>query len=209
MWQPGWPVGSSGSSSAPTTANPDSWAMAAQQWMKSKELMEQWQQHQYQQHMQMLANAHMTAMSTCIDPAIVNNPPPPPPLPDPGAGFSSSEPQVPNHSLALDTSGNSNERTEGDSTSPNTSTAQQLLSFAPNDNFNQTPPLKKLPSLKSRFSNSSMFKTDTSIASENASPKPLFAAYENVKVSFNISYKPFVFFSIYISTKTFFNLLNF
>jgi hypothetical protein len=176
MWQPGWPLGPAGAgnqNSGGIGAGPDNWAMAAQQWMKNKEFMEQWQQHQYQQHLQMMASAHTTAMST-IDPTVIHNPPPPPPPPD----ASNS-----NHEMSsgcnLNTSNGSNSNDNQESTNN-----------GDGSNYSSPSSLKKPSFVKSRFSNSPMFKavaaasnTSNNFDMQNdTKPKPLFAAYEQFKV---------------------------
>ena len=55
------------------------WGVAAQQWLRNKEMYEQWQQQQYQMMMAAQAAAHAATMANCIDPTVVTNPPPPPP----------------------------------------------------------------------------------------------------------------------------------
>jgi len=80
MWQHN--LGSSPGIPRPQAPNPGDWASAAQQWMKNKEFYEQWQQQQYQQHIQMMAATHAAQMAQSIDPNVINNPPPPPPLPE-------------------------------------------------------------------------------------------------------------------------------
>lgn len=70
---------------APPPAGNYDWGMAAQQWLKSKEMYEQWQQQQYQAHIQIMANAHRAAMASSIDLTVVRNPPPPPPIPPPAS----------------------------------------------------------------------------------------------------------------------------
>lgn len=74
MWQQQWPE----YPGAPA-ANGVDWGAVAQQWMRNKEMYEQWQKQQYEQHLQMVAAAQAAQMAQSIDPAVVSNPPPPPP----------------------------------------------------------------------------------------------------------------------------------
>lgn len=160
------------------------WGMAAQQWLKNKEMYEQWQQQQYQAHIQMMANAHRVAMASSIDLTVVNNPPPPPPIPPPGSG-STSEQSSYKTSLA--------EASSIDSSSTTASTGAS----------SSIAPMSK-SKFKSRFSNSSLLKAVAAaveagengaspgdVADASSSPgshnkvKPLFPSYESDKVKSN------------------------
>ena len=77
MWQQQWPD----YSGAPANNGVD-WGAVAQQWLRNKEMYEQWQKQQYEQHLQMVAAAQAAQMAQAIDPSVVTNPPPPPPLPN-------------------------------------------------------------------------------------------------------------------------------
>lgn len=115
MWHPSWGVPEFNRSKRPTTENVD-WGAAAQQWLKNKEMYEQWQQQQYQQHMQMMT-ASQTMQQPAIDPSIAVNPPPPPPLPPPDASTSNSN-NTPSSTLTTNTSNcnnNNNNNQVGDS----------------------------------------------------------------------------------------------
>jgi hypothetical protein len=196
MWQPGWPMGPGGGGGGGQSSDnglngggPDNWAMVAQQWMKNKEFMEQWQQHQYQQHLQMVASAHATAMST-IDMTVIHNPPPPPPPPETATSGtdSASGANAPN----LNTSTGSNSNDANDSAPLNTN-GSGAGNFDYNNSYNSPSTLKKPSFLKSRFSNSPMYKAVAAASQTNSNfeiqndtkPKPLFAAYEQFKVKIN------------------------
>lgn len=173
MWQQGWPPASNGSGGA--GAGGYDWGAAAQQWLKNKQLYEEWQQQQYQQQVQMMA-AHAASIANCIDPNVVTNPPPPPPLPSENGEDQSSE-----------SGSNKNSLSE-----PGTSNAQLVT--------DATLPKR---SFKSRFSNAPLTKKEDSLGSDSSSnKKPLFAAYDQsnnkVKLIFNIKYDNFVLRSQYI-----------
>lgn len=172
-----------GSAVAAASGGGYDWGMAAQQWLKNKEMYEQWQQQQYQAHIQMMANAHRVAMASSIDLTVVNNPPPPPPIPPPGC--SSTSEQFSNKTSVAEASS---------TIDPSSTTASAGTSSI-------TPMSKS--KFKSRFSNSSLLKAVAAAveAGENgASPgdadassspgshnkvKPLFPSYESDKVKSN------------------------
>ena len=79
MWQQQWPD----YPGAAPAANGVDWGAVAQQWMRNKEMYEQWQKQQYEQHLQMVAAAQAAQMAQSVNPAVVSNPPPPPPPPPP------------------------------------------------------------------------------------------------------------------------------
>jgi hypothetical protein len=156
MWQQGWPPASDGGGS-----NSYDWGAAAQQWLKNKQLYEEWQQQQYQQQVQMMA-AHAASIANCIDPNVVTNPPPPPPLPTENSDDQKNESVNKNGSLGSSTS---NAPLVTDASLPKRS-------------------------FKSRFSNAPLIKKDDSPAADSStSKKPLFAAYDQsnnkVKLIFN------------------------
>ena len=141
----------------PMMANNVDWGQAAQQWLRNKEMYEQWQQQQYQQHMQMMAAAHAATMANCIDPSVVTNPPPPPP-----------------ESTATDD--NTNETAELVDTSK---------AAAPsNDILNTNTPNRKTNQFKSRFSNSPLVANALAASANtqnnsNSKNNSLFAAYDS------------------------------
>jgi len=130
------------------------WGQAAQQWLRNKEMYEQWQQQQYQMMMAAQAAAHAASMASCIDPTVVTNPPPPPP--------ESSEPDA-----------TTNTEASSGSNDDNSSTIPPLMGGSNNT------PNRKVSQFKSRFANSPQFNANTSQQQDQAAKgKSLFAAYD-------------------------------
>lgn len=178
------------------------WGMAAQQWLKNKEFYEQWQQQQYQQHLQMVASAHAAAIAS-IDPTVVNNPPPPPPLPTDDAK-KAPEPVAPAPSSLVAES-----QSAAGVSSPTIQTPGQTSSSSPlaakskfKSRFSNSSLLKAAVAAvtakesnngdtspgSSITDNTNLSAADSTYSNEykdesNAKVKPLFAAYEGLKVS--------------------------
>jgi hypothetical protein len=192
MWGQGWPPKGGPGSGVPGPNGQVDWAAMAMQWVKSQEMMEKWRQQHYQQQqqqIQMMISAHNASMSNNIDPNIVSNPPPPPPSSASEHAESNSEKnnektvQVANDSQSNLLNNDSQHSTSQEAISP-TATVLDSNKFSETNSQNVDLSLKK--SVKSRFSNSSLFKSGgISNYEQNDSfnrPKPLFAAYEQVKV---------------------------
>jgi hypothetical protein len=138
------------------------WGQAAQQWLRNKEMYEQWQQQQYQMMMAAQAAAHAASMASCIDPTVVTNPPPPPP--------ESSELDA----VAATTSSTNTEAAGGSNDdSLNSSTIPPLMGGSNNT------PNRKVSQFKSRFANSPQFNANNTQQQDQAAKgKSLFAAYD-------------------------------
>ena len=168
MWQQPWQQSDSNNSDQEGF----DWGTVAQQWLKNKEFYEQWQQQQYQQQMQMMAAAHQAAMSTCIDPSVVNNPPPPPPEPD----------------------GNENGSSNSASASSLSYKGSTDADFHSTSSFNFNDPATadlKSKSLKSRFTSNTLIKSHLNETNnkQSGSGSALFVAYDNSKVNTFCSFR--------------------
>lgn len=207
---PMMPTGYPASGAGTTPTNAYDWGAVAQQWLKNKEMYEQWQQQQYQAHLQMMANAHRAAMASSIDLTVVNNPPPPPPPPPPPVSDTSdaAAQDTPTSTVTVTTTVAS--AGSGESISPNSKQPEQLI-----DSASSVTPVTK-SKFKSRFSNSALLKqaVDAMKAKELAAsehsdndaensndgainkPKPLFPGYESsLKVTL-LLFHPFILFSL-------------
>lgn len=159
MWQPGWPDGSNGAENR----NGVDWGLAAQQWIQYKESYEQWVQQQYQQHLQMMANAHAAAVAS-IDPGVVTNPPPPPPADQTTA----------------------DEKNSAENLNSSNPAKKSLLK----SRFSNSPLLKAAAiavanSTDSADTNPGVTSIQSDASTSNTTkPKPLFAAYDPTKVKY-------------------------